>query len=63
MNQEQCSNDWWLWRLYREVAEYVNQPSVSGEQEIRALLAEYREFREQKDLGLLQERGRVVDFG
>jgi hypothetical protein len=63
MNEEKFSNDWWLWRLYREAAEYINQPSDAGEQQIHRTLVEYREYCMQRDLGLQHQHWRVVDFG
>lgn len=63
MNEEKYSTDWWLWRMYREVAEYVSCPSAEAELRLRSLIGEYRNFCEQKQLGLLDPHQRAVDFG
>ncbi len=40
VNQE--NTEVWLWRIYREVAQFVHNPSVTSETELMKLLAEYR---------------------
>lgn len=37
--------EWWRWRMYRQVATYINDPSPRNESQLRALIDEYREYR------------------
>lgn len=38
------STDWWLWKMYRQVAVFVNQPSASTEAKLTELIQQYQEF-------------------
>lgn len=40
------STEWWRWKMYRQIAEYLHQPSVQGQTGIHALLQAYRKQRE-----------------
>lgn len=60
---EPYSTDWWLWQMYRQVAQFINSPSEITESQLRSLILEYRNFHQQHELGLLAPRGRSVDFG
>lgn len=43
--EEHDHTDWWLWQLYRQVATYVNEPTLANEARLRSLIGEYRRFR------------------
>ena len=34
--------DKWLWRMYREVAQYVHAPTAANEAELLNLISQYR---------------------
>ena len=36
------NNEVWLWRMYREVAQFVHNPSATSEAELMSLIAQYR---------------------
>ena len=38
----QENSEEWLWRMYREVAQFVHNPSVTSEAELMSLIAQYR---------------------
>jgi len=40
VNQE--NTEVWLWRMYREVAQFVHDPSATSEAELMSLIAQYR---------------------
>ncbi len=40
---EPYSTDWWRWKLYRQIADYLHQPSVAGQADVQALLQAYRD--------------------
>ncbi len=56
------SQDWWLWRMYRQVAEFVNDPSEENRARLDALTLEYRHSRLQQRVGLTRDHDWVVDF-
>jgi len=60
---ESYSTEWWLWQLYRQVAEYVNHPDVVREARLRMSIEQYRQHRHQQALGLAPSHERVTDFG
>lgn len=62
MNQED-TREWWLWQMYRCVAEFVNDPSEMSQARLQALILEYRNYTEQKAIGLTREHDWVADFG
>ena len=37
--------EWWRWRMYRQVAAYINDPIPRNESQLRVLIDEYREYR------------------
>lgn len=41
------STDWWMWQMYRLIAQIIHHPSPATEERLRALIAEYRHQREQ----------------
>ena len=45
--EEKYSTDWWLWQMYRQVAEYVNDPTDVNETRLKSLLSQYRNYRDQ----------------
>lgn len=59
---EQRTTDWWLWQMYRLVAEYVNDPTDVTESRLKALILEYRNHQHQHRLGLKSSHDWVVDF-
>jgi hypothetical protein len=40
---EPYSTEWWRWKLYRQIAEYLHQPSVAGQATVQSLLQAYRD--------------------
>ena len=44
---EPYSTEWWRWKLYRQIAEYLHQPSVAGQAAVHALLQAYRDQQAQ----------------
>lgn len=42
MTIPQRTSDWWLWRMYRQVADFIHQPSEENARRLRALIEEYR---------------------
>lgn len=40
--EERYSTDWWLWQMYRQVADFVHHPTLANEQRLRELLESYR---------------------
>ncbi len=47
--ENSTSTDRWLWRMYREVAQYVHNPSPANELELINLVTQYRKEAEQLD--------------
>ena len=43
--EDQGTIEWWRWRIYRQAASYINDPSPTNEWQLRALIDEYRSFR------------------
>ncbi len=39
---EPYTSEWWLWRMYRCVATYVNDPSQGNEARLLGLIDDYR---------------------
>jgi hypothetical protein len=60
--EDKYSRDWWLWQMYRQVAEYVNSPSDISEARLRSLMLEYRKGH-QKNGKISGDRERAVDLG
>ena len=42
---DEGANEWWRWRMYRQAAAYINDPSRTNEQQLRELIDAYRSFR------------------
>ena len=42
---EECAIEGWRWRMYRQAAAYINDPSRTNEQQLRELIDAYRSFR------------------
>ena len=61
--EEKYSTEWWLWQMYRQVAQYVNNPDAITEAQLRSLIDQYREFTRQQGLGLRRGHEWVMDFG
>ena len=41
--EEPYSIEWWRWKLYRQIADYLHQPSVEGQAAVQAMLQAYRD--------------------
>ena len=41
--EEPYSTEWWRWKLYRQIAEYLHHPSVDGQAAVHTLLQAYRD--------------------
>ncbi len=37
------TTEWWRWKIYRRIAEYLHDPSFQGQMGIHAMLQAYRE--------------------
>lgn len=35
--------EWWRWKLYRQIADYLHRPSVEGQAAVQAMLQAYRD--------------------
>ncbi len=47
-NTTSTETDMWLWRLYREVAQYVHNPNATNEMELLTLVSQYRKEAERQ---------------
>ncbi|HGX92382.1 MAG TPA: hypothetical protein ENK35_03610 [Candidatus Tenderia sp.] len=47
--EHNTSTEKWLWRMYREVAQYVHNPSAANEVELLNLVSQYRKEAEQQN--------------
>jgi hypothetical protein len=52
---EPYSTEWWRWKLYRQIAEYLHQPSVAGQAAVQSLLQAYREQQLQSPPSALRD--------
>lgn len=41
---EQYSTDWWLWQMYRQVANFINDPSEENDRALKSLSSAYKQF-------------------
>jgi hypothetical protein len=62
MNHEDA-REWWLWQMYRCVAEFVNDPSEVSQARLQSIILEYRNYHRQESIGLTPKHDWVVDFG
>lgn len=62
MNTENPA-EWWMWQMYRRIAEIIHQPSLATEERLRALIAEYRQQWEQRQTGeRVDPHERAMDY-
>ncbi len=43
--EEQHASEWWLWQMYRSVANFVNSPTDTNAAALHALINTYRAYR------------------
>ena len=36
------TSDWWMWQMYRQVAQFIHNPCEHSEARLMGLMAEYR---------------------
>ena len=41
---DEPSTEWWMWKLYRQVAEYLRNPDSAAEAQLFALARAYRKY-------------------
>jgi len=39
---EPYSNEWWRWRMYRKIADYLYDPTPAAQADIYSILREYQ---------------------
>jgi len=62
MHQENTT-DWWMWQMYRRIAEIIHQPSIATEERLRALISEYRvHWERQRMMSQLDPHERAMDY-
>jgi hypothetical protein len=44
---DKFSTDWWMWQMYRQIAGLINNPTDANEAQLKALIAEYRNFHKE----------------
>lgn len=49
--EQEYTREWWLWQMYRLVAEFVNEPSGANEARLRATMARYQRYQRQCERG------------
>ena len=58
------SRDWWMWQMYRQVADLINEPNDISEARLKSLVLAYRKYHDVEQLDSKdEEQGRVVDLG
>ena len=58
------SRDWWMWQMYRQVADLINEPNDISEARLKSLVLAYRKYHDVEQLNSKdEEQGRVVDLG
>lgn len=58
------SRDWWMWQMYRQVADFINEPNDISEARLKSLVLAYRKYHDVEQLDSKdEEQGRVVDLG
>lgn len=58
------SRDWWMWQMYRQVADFINEPNDISEARLKSLVLAYRKYHDVEQLNSKdEEQGRVVDLG
>ena len=60
--EKHSSTDMWLWRMYREVAEYVHNPSAANEIELINSISQYRKHAEQANIASSDEHEWAMNF-
>lgn len=48
--QAENTTDWWMWQMYRRIAEIIHQPSPTTEEHLRVLIAQYRNHWERQQI-------------
>jgi hypothetical protein len=59
---EPYTPDWWRWKLYRQIADYLHQPTVTGQAAVNALLQTYRDQQQPTRPAHQDEHEWVMDW-
>lgn len=61
--QQENTTDWWMWQMYRKIAEIIHQPSIASEEHLRALISEYRnQWEKQRTRDCSDPHERAMDY-
>lgn len=56
------STDWWRWKMYRLISDYLYNPTDMNEASLKAILKDYRRFRKTQSRRFGDEHERVMDY-
>lgn len=42
------SQDWWMWQMYRATAEFMHDPNIDREAQLKFFIQSYRYFHQQQ---------------
>lgn len=42
------SQEWWRWKMYKQIADFIHNPSMEREEHITDMLTEYRYYSSSK---------------
>lgn len=56
------STDWWRWKMYRLISDYLYNPTDINEASLKAILTDYRRFRKAQNSRFGDEHERLMDY-
>jgi hypothetical protein len=62
MTDDIYSTEWWRWKMFRLIADYLYSPTELNEAHIRAVLRDYQRFQRDQVTQIDDEHERVMDY-
>ncbi len=56
------STDWWRWKMYRLICDYLYNPTDINEASLKATLRDYRRFRKNQSTRCGDEHEQLMDY-
>lgn len=56
------STDWWRWKMYRLISDYLYNPTEVNEASLKAILRDYRRFRKAQNPRFGDEHEQLMDY-
>jgi len=56
------STDWWRWKMYRLISDYLYNPNELNEASLKAILKDYKRFRKHQETRFGDEHEQLMDY-